>query len=70
MIQVTPRKNEHIDSVLKRLKRKVLRNGLVQEVRGREYFVRPGEKARQKSKAARIRKRREARLAERAQLGI
>ena len=62
MIKITLRKNEHIDSALKRLKRKVLRSGLVNEVRGREYFVRPGEKRRQKSKAARIRKRRERRL--------
>ena len=66
MIQVTPRKGEPIDAAIKRLKRKVLRDGLLKEVRGREYFVRPGEKRRQKAKNARIRKRREARMDARA----
>jgi len=62
MIEVKLHKEEKIDSALKRFKRKVLREGFIKEIRARQYFVRPAEKRRQKSKLARRRKLRDERI--------
>ena len=61
MPQVTPRhdkkrnKTESFDQLLRRFKKKCERAGIVQEVRNREYYVKPNQK---KHEANQKRKRR------------
>lgn len=42
-ISVYPREGEDIDSVLKRFKRKLKDDGMIIELRRREYFMKPSE---------------------------
>lgn len=44
MSEIRPRKGESIDSVLRRLKRRVHREGIIKEVRARRHYVKPSEK--------------------------
>ena len=46
---------ESIDSLMKRFKRKVMEEGILDEVRRREFFVNKSTKRREKSKRAKIR---------------
>lgn len=47
------RKDESIDSALKRFKKEMVKSGKLIEVRKHEYYVAPSEKRRLKSEAAR-----------------
>ena len=48
MTQVVVKSNESIDQALKRFKRKVQNDGIMLEIRKREYYVKPGIKRRLK----------------------
>lgn len=56
--EVKVRKGETIDKALRRLKKKLDREGLMREIRARRHFEKPSEKARRKSARARSRARR------------
>lgn len=60
MSRVVVRENESFDDALRRFKRTVSRNGILMEVRKREYYVKPGVARRLKAEAAR-RSRKKAR---------
>lgn len=47
------RKDESIDSAIKRFKKEMVKSGKLIEVRKHEYYVAPSEKRRLKSEAAR-----------------
>ncbi len=53
MLTVTVRKNEAIEKAIRRLKKKVDREGVLKIVRQHAYFEKPGEKRLRKQKAAR-----------------
>ncbi|MBR3348908.1 MAG: 30S ribosomal protein S21 [Solobacterium sp.] len=53
MSRVVVRENENFDEALRRFKRMVSRNGILMEVRKREFYVKPGVARRLKSEAAR-----------------
>jgi len=55
-IKIHVKKYEPIDKALKRLKRAMAEEGIVRELKENMYFVKPGEKKRKKSDAARKRK--------------
>ena len=57
MSRVVVRENESFDDALRRFKRTVSRNGILMEVRKREFYVKPGVARRLKSEAARKAKR-------------
>ena len=65
MIQITLEENDRIDWALKAFKRKVLRDGLLKEVRRRRHYVKPSEARQLKSAEARRRSRSAARRAAR-----
>ena len=46
------KKGESLDSALRRFKKEVLKNGTLQELRKREYYVAPSAKRRLKHEAA------------------
>ena len=46
------RKEENIDSALRRFKKELVKSGTLQELRKREYYVAPSEKRRLKHEAA------------------
>lgn len=50
---VVVRKDESIDSALRRFKKEMVKSGTLIEVRKHEYYVAPSEKRRRKSEAAR-----------------
>lgn len=56
--EVKVRKGETIDKALRRLKKKLDREGLMREIRARRHFEKPSEKRRRKSARARSRARR------------
>lgn len=49
------RKDESIDSALRRFKKEVVKSGVLQDLRKHEYYVAPSQKRRLKSEAARKR---------------
>lgn len=51
------RKNESLDSALRRFKRQCVKSGVMSEVRKRKYYEKPSVKRKKKSDAARARKR-------------
>lgn len=55
MTEVKVRKGETIDRALKRLKKKLDREGVMREIRARRHFEKPSEKKRRKSVRARSR---------------
>jgi small subunit ribosomal protein S21 len=57
MSRVVVRENESFDDALRRFKRTVSRNGILMEVRKREFYVKPGVARRLKSEAARKKRR-------------
>jgi len=63
-IEVTLRKNEHIDKALKKLKRVMASEGILREMKERQYFVKPGDKKRKKQAQARQRAAKDARMKE------
>tara|TARA_R110000824_G_scaffold344598_1_gene531210 strand:+ start:87 stop:281 length:195 start_codon:yes stop_codon:yes gene_type:complete len=54
MIQVDINKNEPVERALKRLKRKLDRDDVIQECRNRQYFEKPSAKKRRKMKEAKF----------------
>ena len=52
-LAVTVREGEDVNKALRRLKKKIERDGLMQEIREREYYTKPSEK-RKKAKAAAV----------------
>jgi len=56
--EVKVRKGETIDKALRRLKKKLDREGLMREIRARRHFEKPSERKRRKSARARSRARR------------
>lgn len=59
--KVTVRKNESFDDALRRFKRNVTKDGTLQEVRKREYYVKPSVQKKLKSEAAQKRNRKKSR---------
>jgi small subunit ribosomal protein S21 len=57
LAKVTPRDNESIDDLLSRFKRQVIRDGTLNTVRNREFFMNPREKQKLKKKEAQMRKK-------------
>ena len=55
MVKLRP--DETFESLLKRFKRSVVKAGILQELRKREYYVKPSVKRKLKSEAARKRAR-------------
>lgn len=49
------RKDESLDSALRRFKKEVTKAGILQDLRKHEYYVAPSQKRRLKSEAARKR---------------
>ena len=59
-IEVKVKRNEHVEKSLKRLKRLMDTEGILRELKERQYFVKPGDKRRKKSARARSRAKKEA----------
>lgn len=56
MTETKVRKNESIDSALRRFKRNTARSGVLAEVRKRKHYEKPSVRRKLKSEAARKRK--------------
>lgn len=54
-LQVYVREGEDINKALRKLKKKIERDGLMQEIRNRQYFVKPSEKKRKAKQAGKMR---------------
>lgn len=57
MSEVKVRENETLESALKRFKRECAKAGIMGEVRKREHYEKPSVKKKNKSEAARRRKK-------------
>ena len=57
MAEVKIRKGESVDKALRRLKKKLDKEGIMREVRSHRYFEKPSERRRRKEARARIRAR-------------
>ncbi|MGB9602603.1 MAG: 30S ribosomal protein S21 [Verrucomicrobiia bacterium] len=64
MTEVRLKKGEPIDKALRRLKKKLDREGTLREVRNHRHYEKPSEKRRRKEKAARFSAMLSARYAE------
>lgn len=53
MPKTVVRENESLDEALRRFKRQVNKSGVLQEVRKREFYLKPGLKRKLKSEMAR-----------------
>ncbi|OUM87496.1 MAG: 30S ribosomal protein S21 [Bacillus thermozeamaize] len=56
MSEIKVRKNESIDSALRRFKKTVARDGLLAEIKKRKHYEKPSVRRKKKSEAARKRK--------------
>ncbi|WP_054950032.1 30S ribosomal protein S21 [Numidum massiliense] len=56
MAETRVRKNESLDSALRRFKRSCSKSGVMSEVRKRSYYDKPSVKRKKKAEAARKRK--------------
>jgi small subunit ribosomal protein S21 len=65
MISITLEEGDRIEWALKAFKRKVLKEGLLKEIRRRRHYVKPSEARQLKSEAARRRVKSAARRASR-----
>ena len=54
MIEIKLKRNESVDRALKRLKKKMDRDGILKEVRSRRHYQKPSVKKRQKMKVAKF----------------
>ncbi|HWQ31984.1 MAG TPA: 30S ribosomal protein S21 [Blastocatellia bacterium] len=61
MAEITLFAGEKLEQALRRFKRQVLREGILQEARQRTFYLKPGEKKKLKAKLARIRKHKDRR---------
>lgn len=57
MTEIKIRKDESLDSALRRFKRQCQRSGVLSEARKREHYEKPSVKRKKKSEAARKKKR-------------
>ncbi len=56
MSEIHVRKNESLDSALRRFKRNISKDGVLAEVKKRKHYEKPSVKRKKKSEAARKRK--------------
>jgi small subunit ribosomal protein S21 len=56
MAEVNVRKNETLDSALRRFKRSCSKDGVIAELKRRKHYEKPSVKRKKKSEAARKRK--------------
>ena len=61
MAEVILREGETLEDALRRFKRKVLQEGIIQEVKRRAFYLKPGQKRRLKQVLARKRNRKKPR---------
>ncbi len=61
MIEITLAEGDRIEWALKAFKRKILKDGVLKELRRRRHYVKPSEARQLKSAAARRRKRKPSR---------
>lgn len=61
MAEVRLHEGETLEDALRRFKRKVLQEGIIQEVKRRAFYLKPGQKRRLKQLLARKRNRRKSR---------
>ena len=61
LAEVRLREGETLEDALRRFKRKVLQEGIIQEVKRRAFYLKPGQKRRLKQVLARKRNRRKSR---------
>ena len=54
MTEIKLKKSEPVDKALRRLKKKIDREGTLQAARNRRHFEKPSERRRRKEKAARF----------------
>ncbi|HOX04495.1 MAG TPA: 30S ribosomal protein S21 [Candidatus Paceibacterota bacterium] len=64
MTEIRLKKGESLEKALRRLKKKIDREGTLREVRNHRYFEKPSEKKRRKMKLARFSAMLSARYAE------
>jgi len=57
LAEVRVHEGEGLESALKRFKRKVLQEGIIQEIKRHSYYLKPGQKKRAKEALARKRNR-------------
>ena len=57
MAKVIARENESVEDLIRRFKRQVNNEGVIEECRKREFFLKKALKRKEKSKRARNRKR-------------
>jgi small subunit ribosomal protein S21 len=62
LAEILLNKGESLEQALRRFKRQVLREGILQEAKRRTHFLKPSEAKKLKSKMARIRARRQRRF--------
>lgn len=55
MAEVKVRKGESVDKALRRLKKKLDKEGIMREIRSHRYFEKPSERKRRKEARARVR---------------
>ncbi|MFH0879538.1 MAG: 30S ribosomal protein S21 [Lentisphaerota bacterium] len=55
MSEVKVRKGESVDKALRRLKKKLDREGIMREIRAHRHYEKPSEKKRRKAARARMR---------------
>ncbi|HHF09004.1 MAG TPA: 30S ribosomal protein S21, partial [Candidatus Atribacteria bacterium] len=58
MTEIKVGQGESIDEALRRFKRKCQRNGIISEMKRREFYEKPSEKKRKRAQAAARRKKR------------
>jgi small subunit ribosomal protein S21 len=51
-IEIKIRKNEPVDRAIRRLKKKLDREGVIKDVRAKRYYEKPSEERRRKEKVA------------------
>ncbi len=56
MSEIRVKKNESLDSALRRFKRNISKDGVMAEVKKRKHYEKPSVKRKKKSEAARKRK--------------
>ena len=64
MTKVELRKGEDLERALRKFKTKIKREGLIEEMKKREFYEKPSQKRRKKHEAAQRREERRRRLAE------
>ncbi len=66
MIEVTLGENDRLDWALKQFRRKLIRSGLLKEIKKKRFYEKPSEAKKRKQAAARRRSGRARRAAQRA----